>query len=118
MLGISLFTGDDCVSIQTGCSNVHIHHINCGPGHGLRYIICHPHIQICKKMILIYIYILSLLYSHFYSLGSLGKDKSTVACVSNIIVENISIQNTLSGVRIKTWQVNIHFYSIEVLGID
>ncbi|KAK9934626.1 hypothetical protein M0R45_021763 [Rubus argutus] len=27
--------GDDCVSIQTGCSNVHVHHINCGPGHGI-----------------------------------------------------------------------------------
>ncbi|KAK4721357.1 hypothetical protein R3W88_011590 [Solanum pinnatisectum] len=27
--------GDDCVSIQTGCSNVYIHNINCGPGHGI-----------------------------------------------------------------------------------
>ncbi|GMY26275.1 polygalacturonase At1g48100-like [Fagus crenata] len=80
--------GDDCVSIQTGCSNVHVHQINCGPGHGI-------------------------------SLGGLGKDKS-VACVSNIIVENISIQNTLSGVRIKTWQggigsvKNVSFTNIQV----
>ncbi|XP_022944898.1 polygalacturonase At1g48100 isoform X3 [Cucurbita moschata] len=80
--------GDDCVSIQTGCSNIHIHHITCGPGHGI-------------------------------SLGGLGKDKS-VACVSNIVVENISIQNTLSGVRIKTWQggvgsvKNVSFSNIQV----
>lgn len=38
------------------------------------------------------------------SLGGLGKDNS-VACVSNITVENIIVQNALSGVRIKTWQV-------------
>ncbi|KDP46434.1 hypothetical protein JCGZ_10274 [Jatropha curcas] len=30
-----LACGDDCVSIQTGCSNVYIHNINCGPGHGI-----------------------------------------------------------------------------------
>ena len=46
---------------------------------------------------------------NFNSLGGLGKDKS-VACVSNVIVENISMQNTLSGVRIKTWQVRIYKY--------
>ncbi|XP_030496677.2 polygalacturonase At1g48100 [Cannabis sativa] len=80
--------GDDCVSIQTGCSNVHVHHMNCGPGHGI-------------------------------SIGSLGKDK-TVACVSNIVVENISLKNTLSGVRIKTWQggigsvKNVSFSNIQV----
>ncbi|XP_060669690.1 polygalacturonase At1g48100 [Ziziphus jujuba] len=80
--------GDDCVSIQTGCSNVHIHHINCGPGHGI-------------------------------SIGGLGKDK-TVACVSNIIVEDISIQNSLTGVRIKTWQggigsvKNVSFLNVQV----
>ncbi|KAH6809589.1 Pectin lyase-like superfamily protein, partial [Perilla frutescens var. frutescens] len=27
--------GDDCVSIQTGCTNVYIHNVNCGPGHGI-----------------------------------------------------------------------------------
>ncbi|KAA8529605.1 hypothetical protein F0562_034295 [Nyssa sinensis] len=67
--------GDDCISIQTGCSNVHVHHINCGPGHGI-------------------------------SLGGLGKDKS-IGCISNVIVENIFMENTLYGVRIKTWQGGI-----------
>ncbi|PON98976.1 Glycoside hydrolase [Trema orientale] len=31
----SVACGDDCVSIQTGCSNVYIHNVNCGPGHGI-----------------------------------------------------------------------------------
>ncbi|XP_044480688.1 polygalacturonase At1g48100-like isoform X1 [Mangifera indica] len=31
----SLACGDDCVSIQTGCSNVYVHNVNCGPGHGI-----------------------------------------------------------------------------------
>ncbi|XP_010248557.1 PREDICTED: polygalacturonase At1g48100 [Nelumbo nucifera] len=80
--------GDDCVSIQTGCSNIHIHHSNCGPGHGI-------------------------------SVGGLGKDRS-VACVSSIVVENINIQNTLYGVRIKTWQggigsvKNLSFSNVQV----
>ncbi|OIS98331.1 PREDICTED: polygalacturonase At1g48100 [Nicotiana attenuata] len=81
-------TGDDCVSIQTGCSNIHVHHINCGPGHGI-------------------------------SLGGLGKDKS-VACVSDIIVENVNLESTMYGARIKTWQgglgsvKNISFSNIQV----
>lgn len=80
--------GDDCVSIQTGCSNVHVHHINCGPGHGI-------------------------------SLGGLGKDRS-IACVSDIVVQDIVMQNTLFGVRIKTWPggtglvKNVTFTSIQV----
>ncbi|XP_041013113.1 polygalacturonase At1g48100-like isoform X1 [Juglans microcarpa x Juglans regia] len=68
----NLACGDDCVSIQTGCSNIYIHNVNCGPGHGI-------------------------------SIGSLGKD-STKACVSNITVRDITMQNTMNGVRIKTWQ--------------
>ncbi|CAI9092967.1 OLC1v1028353C2 [Oldenlandia corymbosa var. corymbosa] len=83
--------GDDCVSIQTGCSNVHIHDINCGPGHGI-------------------------------SLGGLGKDGS-VACVSNILVEKVSMTDTLYGARIKTWQgglgavKNVTFSNIQVSGV-
>ncbi|XP_077242721.1 pectin lyase-like superfamily protein isoform X2 [Tasmannia lanceolata] len=83
--------GDDCVSIQTGCSNVHVHHINCGPGHGI-------------------------------SLGGLGKDNS-LACVFNVTVENTTVQNALSGVRIKTWQgglgsvKSISFSNIQVSNV-
>ncbi|KAL5655710.1 hypothetical protein ACJX0J_035029, partial [Zea mays] len=64
--------GDDCVSIQTGCSNVHMKNVVCNPGHGI-------------------------------SLGGLGKDNS-LACVSDVVAENIVVQNALYGVRIKTWQ--------------
>ncbi|KAK4357520.1 hypothetical protein RND71_023130 [Anisodus tanguticus] len=64
--------GDDCVSIQTGCTNVYVHNINCGPGHGI-------------------------------SIGGLGKG-NTKACVSNITVKDVIMQNTMNGVRIKTWQ--------------
>ncbi|KAK3014141.1 hypothetical protein RJ639_008482 [Escallonia herrerae] len=31
----NLACGDDCISIQTGCSGIYIHDINCGPGHGI-----------------------------------------------------------------------------------
>jgi len=31
----SIGCGDDCVSIQTGCSDIRVHNINCGPGHGI-----------------------------------------------------------------------------------
>ncbi|XP_044501540.1 polygalacturonase At1g48100 [Mangifera indica] len=68
----NLACGDDCVSIQAGCSNIYIHDVKCGPGHGI-------------------------------SIGGLGKDGSK-ACVSNITVRNVAMQNTLTGVRIKTWQ--------------
>ncbi|KAF2292762.1 hypothetical protein GH714_028165 [Hevea brasiliensis] len=68
----NLACGDDCVSIQTGCTNVYVHNVNCGPGHGI-------------------------------SIGSLGKD-NTRACVSNITVRDVIMHNTMTGVRIKTWQ--------------
>ncbi|XP_057759792.1 polygalacturonase At1g48100-like isoform X3 [Arachis stenosperma] len=80
--------GDDCVSIQTGCSNIFIHDLNCGPSHGI-------------------------------SIGGLGKD-NTKAFVSNITVQNINIQNSLTAVRIKSWQggsgscKNVMFSNIQV----
>ncbi|KAL0351021.1 UNVERIFIED_CONTAM: Polygalacturonase [Sesamum radiatum] len=68
----NLACGDDCVSIQTGCSDVRIYNVNCGPGHG-------------------------------YSIGGLGRNK-TEAQVSDIAVFDSTVQDTLTGVRIKTWQ--------------
>lgn len=34
-LNFNYCAGDDCISIQTGCSNVSVHNVNCGPGHGI-----------------------------------------------------------------------------------
>lgn len=69
------------MSIQTGCSNIFIHDVNCGPGHGI-------------------------------SIGGLGKD-NTKACVSNVTVRDTTIQSTLTGVRIKTWQVIFRHHAIK-----
>ncbi|KAL6839018.1 hypothetical protein ACP4OV_031072 [Aristida adscensionis] len=83
--------GDDCVSIQTGCSNIHIKNIVCNPGHGI-------------------------------SIGGLGKDNS-LACVSDVVAESITVQNALYGVRIKTWQGgvgsvrNVTFSNVRVAGV-
>ncbi|KAF8696629.1 hypothetical protein HU200_036247 [Digitaria exilis] len=87
----SIACGDDCVSIQTGCSNVHMKNIVCNPGHGI-------------------------------SVGGLGKDNS-LACVSDVVAENINVQNALYGVRIKTWQGgvgsvrNITFSNVRVSNV-
>ncbi|KAJ1416522.1 Pectin lyase fold/virulence factor [Sesbania bispinosa] len=88
----TLACGDDCVSIQTGCSGILVHNVNCGPGHGI-------------------------------SIGSLGKE-NTKACVSNVTVRDMTIQNTLTGVRIKTWQggsgsvQNVMFSNIQVSDVQ
>ncbi|KAL3749991.1 hypothetical protein ACJRO7_011032 [Eucalyptus globulus] len=65
----TLACGDDCISIVSGCSNINIHDVHCGPGHGI-------------------------------SIGSLGKGHSK-ACVRNITVEDVDLQGTTNGVRIK-----------------
>ncbi|CAA7397572.1 unnamed protein product [Spirodela intermedia] len=78
---VVLGCGDDCVSIQTGCSDVEIRSMACGPGHGI-------------------------------SIGGLGGGNS-MACVSNITVQDVTLRGTTTGVRIKTWQ-NIRFSNIWV----
>lgn len=40
-----------------------------------------------------------------YSIGGLGQGKSQ-ACVTNVTVQNVLLQDTENGVRIKTWQVS------------
>ncbi|KAK7381406.1 hypothetical protein VNO78_34075 [Psophocarpus tetragonolobus] len=88
----TLACGDDCISIQTGCLDIYVHDVNCGPGHGI-------------------------------SIGSLGRE-NTKACVRNITVQDVTIQNTLTGVRIKTRQggsgsvQNIMFSNIQVSGVQ
>ena len=83
-MGVAVKAGDDCVSIQTGCSNVNIRSVSCGPGHGI-------------------------------SIGGLGRS-DTKACVSNVTVQNVAMQGTMNGVRIKTWQVNLsRFLSLPLL---
>ncbi|KAL5199861.1 hypothetical protein ABZP36_021064 [Zizania latifolia] len=68
----TIASGDDCVSIQDGCSGVLVRGVTCGPGHGI-------------------------------SIGGLGKG-GTTAVVSDVTVQDVSLLQTTSGVRIKTWQ--------------
>ncbi|KAM7251713.1 hypothetical protein ACFE04_023596 [Oxalis oulophora] len=91
--------------------NVEIHHSNIGCGDDC--------VSIQTGCSNVHVHHINCGPGHGISLGGLGKDKS-VACVSNVIVENISMQNTLYAVRIKTWQGgigsvrNVTFSGIEV----
>jgi polygalacturonase len=32
-------TGDDCVSVGSGTTNLRVEHVSCGPGHGIRCLV-------------------------------------------------------------------------------
>jgi len=42
--------------------------------------------------------------SHGLSIGSLGRDPAEPASVSNVLFENVFLENTLYGARFKSWQ--------------
>ncbi|KZV23921.1 polygalacturonase [Dorcoceras hygrometricum] len=68
----TLACGDDCISIQAGCSDIKVYNVNCGPGHG-------------------------------YSIGGLGY-RGSRALVSDIMIYDSNVQDSMTGVRIKTWE--------------
>ncbi|CAH2062653.1 unnamed protein product, partial [Thlaspi arvense] len=67
--------GDDCIAVNTGCSDVNITGVSCGPGHGIRWRT---------------------------NVGSLGRGGSS-AQVEFIRVQQCNFTNSLNGARIKTW---------------
>ncbi|OEL36747.1 Polygalacturonase [Dichanthelium oligosanthes] len=83
--------GDDCISIQDGCSDVFIRSVHCGPGHGI-------------------------------SIGGLGKDGASVV-VSDVTVQDVTLNQTMTGIRIKTWQggsgsvKNVRFSDVRVSAV-
>ncbi|CAI5524440.1 unnamed protein product [Closterium sp. Naga37s-1] len=95
-----LHAGDDNVAITGGSSNILLRDLLCTAGHGISIgglgmdcshltvpsLVCFP----------------SLLFS-FTSIGSLGVDGS-LACVSDIRVQNVQLAALSNGLRIKTYQ--------------
>ncbi|VAH58482.1 probable polygalacturonase At1g80170 isoform X1 [Triticum aestivum] len=69
----NIHSGDDCVSILTGTTDVNVTDVMCGPGHGI-------------------------------SVGSLGGAGEKQTMVERITVSNCNFFNTMTGVRIKSWQ--------------
>lgn len=110
MRGWSGDAGDDCISLQTGTTDVVIRNVVCGPGHGIRFaglalLLCRFRIPFRQNNYKSGVDLIQHINSYVWcSIGGLGQGNSQ-ACVSNITVQDVLIQNTQNGVRIKTWQV-------------
>ncbi|GKD58444.1 pectin lyase-like superfamily protein, partial [Tanacetum coccineum] len=71
---------------------------------GIRSIVrCDDCISIKTGCTNVYVHDVNSDLGHGISIGSLRKD-GTTACVSNINVRNVKMHNTMTGLRIKTWQ--------------
>ncbi|KAJ9559259.1 hypothetical protein OSB04_013873 [Centaurea solstitialis] len=67
-------TGDDCIAINNGASQVNITYVNCGPGHGIRI--------------------------NYWKFGR----KQPLRDVEGIYVKHCNFTETQNGARIKSWQ--------------
>lgn len=94
-------TGDDCISIGAGTSNMWIERVACGPGHGIRWLnktrelIKHNAYDILNKGI-------DSTCAFLCSIGSLGKELQEPG-VENVIVKSVVFTGTQNGLRIKSW---------------
>lgn len=77
ILGSAIGTGDDCVSIGPGSTDVLVSGVSCGPGHGIS---------------------IGSLGKHKPNNNNGGGDE-----VRGVVVRNCTVKGTANGVRIKTW---------------
>ncbi|CAL0308580.1 unnamed protein product [Lupinus luteus] len=121
----TIATGDDCIAIGKGTSNINITNIACGPDHGIRYI--QNTLSSAKFGKIDGIiqwknvsHFLLLFFDHVFNIGSLGR-YGAYATVENVYVSDCNITGATNGVRIKTWQGrsgfvrNVTFEKITIL---
>lgn len=91
-------TGDDCISVGQGNSQLTITSITCGPGHGIRY----TNFFGTTGSVIFSQSCLILVYEYLKSVGSLGRYPNEED-VSGLIVRDCTMRGTTNGIRIKTW---------------
>ncbi|RDY06239.1 putative polygalacturonase, partial [Mucuna pruriens] len=94
----TIATGDDCIAMNNGTSNVNITDVTCGPGHGIRY----RYIFIMEFLNAKISLSLTLFLAPVLSVGSLGAKKA-YETVEHVRVHNCNFKEAKNGMRIKTW---------------
>ncbi|KAG8369911.1 hypothetical protein BUALT_Bualt14G0062600 [Buddleja alternifolia] len=117
-------TGDDCVSIGPGNSNLWIENISCGPGHGIsaaaqimtmprhsaaaqiktmpRHSAAAQKCRLSQTRLLTLVMMIQRVFDDSTRIGSLGWDLQE-AGVQNVTVKTVTFTGTDNGLRIKTW---------------